>query len=89
MSTSTGSRSSVAITSDVPFFSRLDGACTTSGRGRSEGGTGVNGRKSSPGGITCASGTQRCASYEPTISASARLPYASSSRDFPRMSEPR
>ena len=46
----------------VPFFSRFDGACTTSGRAASDGGTGVNGRRSSPGGITCASGTQRIAS---------------------------
>ena len=42
-----------------------------------------------PGGITSASGTQRIASYEPTTSAPAFLPKASSSGDFPRMSEPR
>ena len=57
-----GSRAQASITCCVPFFSRLDGACTTSGRALSDGGTGVNGRRSSPGGITCASGTQRIAS---------------------------
>ena len=62
----------------VPFFSRFDGAWTTSGRSRSVGGTGVNGRRSRPGGIISASGTQRSASNEPTICASARRPYASS-----------
>ena len=37
-------------------------------------GTGANGVRSMPTGRTCASGTQRMASYEPTISAPARFP---------------
>src|ERR1041384_2440094 len=65
MSSSTGSVLHASITHCVPFFSRFDGACTTSGRGLSDGGTGVSGRRSSDGGTTCASGTQRTASYEP------------------------
>ena len=59
------------------------------GRARSDGGDGSIAVRSMPGGIISASGTQRIASYEPTTSAPAFFPYASSSRDFPRMSEPR
>src|SRR3954466_3085736 len=54
MSSSTGSCSSAAITCLVPFFSRFDGAWTTSGRGVRSGGIGVNGRRSSRGGTTSA-----------------------------------
>ncbi len=61
MSRSTGRLSQASITYLVPFFSRLDGAWTTSGLGLSDGGTGVNSRRSSPGGTTCAPGTQRSA----------------------------
>ena len=42
MSSSTGSCSQASITNRVPFFSRFDGACTTSGRAASDGGVGVN-----------------------------------------------
>ena len=59
------------------------------GRTRSTGGAGSIADTSIPGGIISASGTQRIASYEPTISAPAFLPNASSCGDFPRMSEPR
>ena len=68
---------------------RLDGACRTTGRARSLGGTGAYFARSIPGGTTSASGTQRIASYEPTTSAPARFPYASCSGVLPRMSEPR
>ena len=43
-----GSCAHASITCCVPFFSRFDGACTTSGRALSDGGTGVNSRRSSP-----------------------------------------
>jgi hypothetical protein len=73
----------------VPLRRRDDGACSTIGRRRSSDGTGVYWRRSSPGGTTCASGTQRSASKEPTICASAPRAYASCSGALPRMSEPR
>ncbi len=54
-----------------------------------DGGAGSIARTSIPGGITCASGTQRAASYEPTTRAPARCAHASSAGVRPRMSEPR
>ena len=42
-----------------------------------------------PGGMTCASGTQRIASYEPITTAPARFAHFRSSGGRPRMSEPR
>ena len=77
------------MTSSVPLRRRDDGACRITGRARSVGGDGSIACTSIPGGIISASGTQRTASYEPTTSAPAFFPKASSSRDFPRMSEPR
>ena len=41
---------------------RDDGAWTTTGRNRPDGGAGVTRARSMPGGITVASGTQRIAS---------------------------
>ncbi len=77
------------MTSSVPLRRRDDGAWRMTGRARSLGGDGAIALTSIPGGIISASGTQRIASYEPTISAPAFFPNASSSRDLPRMSEPR
>ena len=59
MSSSTGSCAQASITYCVPLRLRSEGAWTTSGRAASEGGCGGYCARSSPGGTTCASGTQR------------------------------
>jgi hypothetical protein len=53
---------------------RDEGAWRITGRARSDGGDGSIAATSMPGGIISASGTQRIASYEPTISAPAFFP---------------
>ena len=62
MRRSTSSPAHAARTWSVPFRRRDDGACTTTGRRRPDGGAGAIARRSTPGGIISASGTQRIAS---------------------------